>query len=310
MEVFVGIDVCKSHLDTHLRPLGLARRFPNHDEGRHALRAWLAPHAVSRVALEATGGYENAAARLLCAAGLSVAVVNPRHVRAFAQASGRLAKTDQLDAAVLAHFAAVFVSRPMAAPSAQLERLAEYAGLRAALVKQITALGQRLGHLSADVGSIVQETVAVLKDQVARVERKIATLIETEPALRRRADRLRSVPGVGPAVAVTLLTGLPELGATGRRGIAALAGVAPVNRDSGRLRGRRTIAGGRGHVRRALFMAALSAIRCNPVIRTYYQGLVERGCVKKVAVVACMRKLLVILNAMIRDGRNWAPNGA
>ncbi len=307
MCLYVGIDISKAHADVHVRPSGRSARFGNDAEGWGQLLQWLGDDVGSgRVVLEASGGYERALARRLLGTGLKVSVVNPRQVRDFARASGRLAKTDRLDAAVLAHYAEVFTPRTLSLPTAAEQALAEFSALRTSIVAQIGALSRQLEHHDMpEVVRITKRMIAVLKAKQALLERRIAETMAGEPVLRDKAARLLSVPGIGPVVATTLITQLPELGTTDRRRIAALVGVAPINRDSGFMRGRRTIAGGRSAVRRDLFLATMSAIRCNDALRAHYQKLVKAGCKKKVAIVACMRKFIVMLNAMIRDGTPW-----
>lgn len=306
--VFVGIDVCKVALDVHVRPHGLAARFANTGSGWAELAGWLGPHAVERLVVEATGGYERGVARALSAAGHHVMVVNPRQVRDFARAAGRRAKTDRLDAAILAHYGETFRHRPLSLPGPAEQGLAELQALRDSLSRQVAQLSNQRRHLvDAQVCRVLEETVASLSAQMERVERMIARRIAADADLAARYARLQSVPGVGRTVALVLLTRMRELGTLSRRAVAALAGVAPFNHDSGPMRGRRAIAGGRGDVRRALFMATLSAMRWNPVLAAFYQRLLDKGTKKKVAIVACMRKLLVILNAMIRDQKQWQP---
>ena len=306
--VFVGIDVCKRALDVHVRPLGLSARFSNTCSGWAELAAWLAPHPVERLVVEATGGYERGVARALCEAGHHVMVVNPRQVRAFAQAAGQRAKTDRLDAAILAHYGETFRRRTVSLPSPAEQGLADLQALRDSLSRQVTQLSNQRGHrLDEDVCQVLEETIASLNAQIERVDRMIADRIGADAQLTARYRHLQSVPGVGKAVALVLLTKMRELGTLSRRAVAALAGVAPFNHDSGPMRGRRAIAGGRADVRRALFMATLSAMRWNPVLAAFYKRLLANGTRKKVAIVACMRKLIVILNAMIRDQKQWDP---
>lgn len=309
--VFVGIDVCKLFLDAHVRPLGMSQRFANDAAGWNALRAWMGGHSVARVVMEATGGYERKVARFLKDTGLTVGVVNPRQVRDFARAAGRLAKTDTLDAAVLAHFAEVFETRPMLERSATVERLAEHVALRDTLVNQAKTLSNQLDHFTDQAMiRMLRAMVAALKLKIAALERKMAEVIQADPTLKQHNELLLSVPGIGPVVAASLLTELPELGRIDRRAIAALVGVAPFNRDSGPSRGRRSTAGGRASIRSKLFLAAMSGIRHNPVLREHYAHLQAKGALKKVALVACMRKLIVTLNAMMRDGTLWQPKAA
>lgn len=305
--MFVGIDVAKDHLDAHVRPTGEAVRVTNDEDGIAALVARLAAAGPALVVLEATGGYEHPAAAALAAAGLPVAVVNPRQARRFAEATGRLAKTDRLDAAALAHFAEAVNPPARPVPDADAAALAALLTRRRQLVGMRTAEVNRLGTAPPAVARGIRDHVAWLDDQLGRVDRDLAAAVEASPAWRATDDLLRGVPGIGPVVSRTLLTELPELGTLSGRRIAALVGVAPVARDSGRHRGARAIAGGRAGVRSALYMAVLSAARYNPVVRAFYARLRAAGKAVKVAQVAAMRKLLVILNAMVRDNRPWDP---
>lgn len=304
-DFFVGIDVSKAALDVHVRPGDTRERFDNDAAGWEALVSWLEPVGVVRVALEATGGYERGAAGALRGMGYRVHVVNPRRVREFARAGGYLAKTDRLDAAVLAHFAQVFEPNVEHLPSQAQVKLAQYAGVRDSLVCQSTRLTNQISHLEdPDARQILKTLLATLDDRLAELDAMIKTCIR-ESELNQRYEQLRSVPGIGHVSALALIAYLPELGKVGRKAIAALAGVAPISRDSGTLRGKRTICGGRAPVRRALFMACLSAVRFNPILKTFYQRLTQNGLSKKAAIVACMRKLLTILNAMVRDDNQW-----
>jgi transposase len=302
---FVGIDVSKDHLDVHLRPEGTAFRAGTDEAGVAAVVARLVGARPDLVVLEATGGYEAPVAAALAAAGLPVAVVNPRQVRRFAEAAGQLAKTDRLDARVLAHFAEAVRPDARPLPDADTQALAALVGRRRQLVEMRTAEQNRLGTAAAAVARSLRDHIAWLDRQIERVGQELAAAIAASPAWRAKDDLLRGVPGIGPVVSRTLLTELPELGTLSGRRIAALVGVAPVAQDSGRRAGARSIAGGRAGVRSALYMACLSAVRYNPALRGFYERLRAAGKAVKVAQVAAMRKLLVILNAMVRDGCPW-----
>ena len=303
---FAGIDVSKDHLDLHARPSGLAERFANDPDGVAALAARLSPLAPALVVLEATGGLEYPAAAALAAAGLPVAVVNPTQARRFAQATGRAAKTDAIDAAALAHFAEAVRPEPRPLPDADARALRELLDRRRQLLGMRTAETNRLGTVASErVRRSIESHVRWLDKQLGAADADLAAAIEASPAWRASDDLLRSIPGVGPAVSRALLAGLPELGALTREQVGALAGLAPVNRDSGRRRGRRFIAGGRSVVRAALYMAALSARRFNPVLRAFADRLAARGKAAKVVLVAVARKLLVIANAVLRDQKPW-----
>jgi len=307
---FVGIDVSKDYLDLHARPDASAARFTNDPAGIAALLARVAQLAPQRIVLEATGGFEAPLAAALAGAGQPVVVVNPRQVRDFAKATGKLAKTDAIDAAVLAHFAQAVRPEVRPLPDADTRTLAELVDRRRQLVEMRTAETNRLGLARGRVATSLRAHIAWLSEQLDQVDRELAELIQASPLWRAKDDLLQSVPGIGPAVSRVLVSQLPELGTLSNKRIASLVGVAPVSRDSGRMSGTRSIAGGRAGVRSGLSMAILSAVRYNEPIRKFYQKLCEAGKAIKVAQVAAMRKLLVILNAMIRDNRPWNPNFA
>ena len=301
----IGIDVSKVALDVAVRPGGEHWRASNDASGIATLVERAAALAPACVVLEATGGLERPATAALAAAGLPVAVVNPRQVRDFAKATGKLAKTDSLDAAVLAHFGEAVRPAVRPLPDAQARALAELVTRRQQLVEMRTAEQNRLGSLTGGRRERVLAHLAWLRQELADLEAELAEAIEASPVWRARERLLRSVPGVGPAVARTLVAELPELGTLDRKRLAALVGVAPLNRDSGTFRGRRGIWGGRARVRAVLYMAALVGTRRNPVLRAFYQRLLAAGKAKKVALVACMHKLLRILNALLRTNAPW-----
>jgi transposase len=308
MEHFVGIDVSKDRLDVHLRPGGESFAVARDGEALAALVERLRALAPRLMVMEATGGYETVVASALGAAHLPLAVVNPRQIRAFARATGRLAKTDRLDAAAIAHFAAAV--RPAARPIAKPEALAlgELVARRRQVIAMIVAEGNRRRMASQHrVIRAIERHIALLQAELSELDGDIDGAIRNSPAWQADADLLASVPGIGPATLRTLIAELPELGKLDRRKIAALVGIAPINRDSGTLRGRRTIAGGRAAVRTALHMPTIVASRTNPVIAAYYQKLRAAGKSAKQALIACMRKLLVILNAILRDHKPWQP---
>jgi len=304
---FVGIDVGKDHLDVHIRPDGTAFRAAADPAGVAGIVARVLDARPERVVLEATGGYEAAVVAALAAAGLPVVVVNPRQVRRFAEAAGHLAKTDTLDAAVLAHFAEAIRPEVRPLPDADTRALAALVARRRQLTDMRTAELNRLALAPAAVARGIRDHIAWLDRQLGRLDEELAAAIRASPAWRVKDDLLRGVPGVGPVVSRTLLGELPELGTLSRKRVAALVGVAPVARDSGRRSGERAIAGGRAGVRSGLYMAILSAVRYNPPIRAFYRRLRAAGKAIKVAQVAAMRKLLTILNAMVRDNRGWDP---
>jgi transposase len=306
MENFVGIDVAKDRLDVHLRPSGEAFAVARDGKGLAALVERLRALAPALIVMEATGGYERVAASAIAAAHLPLAVVNPRQIRDFARATGKLAKTDRLDAAAIAHFAEAI--RPPARPigNAEAQALGELVARRRQVIEMIVAEGNRCRTATQRrVIRAIERHLAVLQAELSELDSDIDDAIRKTPAWQADADLLHSVPGVGPVTMRTLIAELPELGRLTRRKIAALVGVAPVNRDSGTLRGRRTIAGGRPPVRAALYMAALVASRANPIIAAHYKKLRATGKTGKQALTACMRKLLVTLNAILRDRKPW-----
>ena len=307
-EVYVGIDVSGRRLDVHTWPRGEAWSVDYDEAGLSALTARLQALSVAVVVLEATGKVQAVAVATLAAAGLPVAVVNPRQVRDFARATGRLAKTDRLDAEVIARFAEA-VKPPVAeVPDADSQRLSERLARRRQLVEMLTAEQNRLRSTQDPaLCKGVQAHIRWLKDALSKLEKELSATIRQSPLWRAKDELLRSVPGIGPVVSCTLIAELPELGRLGRRELAALVGVAPINWDSGARRGERHIRGGRAPVRRALYMAALVGMRKNEVVRAHYQHLRAAGKPPKVALVACMRKLLLILNAMVRTGQPWQP---
>ena len=304
MEIIVGIDVSKDQLDVHVLPSGAAFWVSNDHAGVEDLV--LAALSPSVVGLEATGGFERLAVAALAGAGLAVVVVNPAHVRAYAQALGKRAKTDPIDAAVIAAFVAA--TKPQLRPlrDAETRGLAELVTRRRQIVQMIVAEENRARTLIAkQAQKSVKRLLAALRRELASLDADMDDHIRKSPVWRVNEKLLSSVPGVGPVVARSLIAEMPELGSLDRRQIAALAGLAPWTRQSGKWRGKRFIGGGRSRVRASLFMAALVAIRHNPVLKAFRDRLVKAGKPKIVAVVATMRKLLIILNAIIRDQKPW-----
>ena len=306
--VFIGIDVSKAHLDLAIRPSGEGWQVDNDPAGIQLLVERVRKLAPTLLVLEATGGYEVAATAALAAAGLPVAVVNPRQARDFAKSLGRLAKTDRIDAAVLAHFGEA--TRPPVRPLAdeQSQQLQAILTRRRQLIEMLVAEKNRLHQAHSLVRTRVQEHIAWLEAELDELDKDLHQRLRASAVWREKEDLLRSVKGVGPVTCTTLLADLPELGQLNRKQIAALVGVAPLNRDSGKMHGKRVIWGGRACVRNVLYLATLSASRYNPVIKAHYQHLLKMGKLKKVALVACMRKLLTILNAMLRSGKAWQPH--
>jgi len=306
--LFVGIDVAKDRLDVHVRPSGERFTLANEEAGQRELITRLQRLAPGLIVLEATGGYETTVTAGLASAGLPVVVVNPRQIRDFARATGKLAKTDALDAEAIARFAEGVQPPVRLLPTAQAQALGELVVRRRQLLDMVLAEQNRHGQVGdRRLRQQIAAHITWLRNALAEADRDLDDAIRSSPVWREKDDLLRSVPGVGGVTAQTLIAEVPELGSLGRRQIAALIGVAPLNRDSGSLRGRRMIAGGRPHVRRVLYMAALVAIRYNPAIAAFYARLTAAGRPKKVALVAAMRKLLTILNAILRERRPWQP---
>jgi len=304
--MFVGIDVAKSELHVHVRPRGDAFAVARDSEGIEALLARLRTLAPQLVVLEATGGFETVVAAALAAAGLPLAVVNPRRIRDFAKSCGRLAKTDPIDAAVIAHFAAAVRPEPRAIADDAARGLGELVARRRQIVAMMVAERNRRRQLTQPrLLRSVDRVLVTLQEQLAEIERDIDAAVRGTPAWRERDEVLRSAPGIGPKIARTCLAELPELGRLTRRQIAALVGVAPFNRDSGSRRGARAIAGGRSGVRAALCMAVMVIIRRKLPLVAFYDRLRAAGKPAKVAMVATMRKLLGMLNAMLRDRTQW-----
>ncbi|HEX9413150.1 MAG TPA: IS110 family transposase [Ktedonobacterales bacterium] len=310
-EVIVGIDVAKASLDVAVRPSGEQRRLDNDAAGIAQAVAWLRAIGAHLIVAEATGGYEAPLVAELGLAALPVVVVNPRQVRDFARATGRLAKTDRLDAQVLAHFGEAVRPTPRPLPEEAAQELAALVERRRQVVAMRTAEANRLGTTRvASVRARIQAHLTWLEADLAEVDTDLRQRLRASPLWREQDNLLRSVPGIGPVLSLTLLGELPELGQLSHGQIAALVGVAPLNRDSGTQRGRRTVWGGRRAVRTALYMGTLRATRCNPVIRRFYERLLAAGKAKKVALVACMHKLLTILNAMLKHRTPWQAQAA
>jgi transposase len=304
--VYVGIDVSKATLDVGTTQ-GETWQVPNEDGAMRELCERLHAMAPLLVVLEATGSYESRAAAALAAAGLPVVVVNPRHVRSYARSLGRLAKTDRIDAQVLARFAEAAKPDVRPLPDDDTQALDALVTRRRQLVAMITAEKARLSTAPAITRRQIKSHIGWLQRELAKLDNEIDGTIRRSPIWRAKDELLRSVPGVGDATSRVLLAQLPELGKLDKKQIAALVGVAPFNQDSGIMRGRRHVWGGRASVRTALYMAALVGARCNPILKALRARLRLAGKPHKVALVACMRKLLIILNAMMRDGRRWDP---
>jgi transposase len=306
-EAFIGIDVARDSLEVASRPAGDQWQVANDPAGIAALLPRLRALQPTLIVLEATGGLELAVLGEIASAGLPVVAVNPRQVRDFAKAIGKLAKTDAIDARVLAHFADAVrpVVRPL--PDAATRALGALVTRRRQLVEMLTAEQNRRKTAPTAIRSDIQGHISWLRKRLNGFDKELSQAVRSSPLWREQEDLLRSVKGVGPVVSVTLLADLPELGTLDRKQVAALVGLAPINRDSGTMRGKRTIWGGRATVRAALYMAALVGSRCNPVLQALYTRLLAAGKTKKVALTACMRKLLTILNAILKHRTRWAP---
>jgi transposase len=310
LEVFIGIDVSKATLDVASSD-GEIWSESNDDAGVGRLTDRIGKLSPAGVVLEATGGYEAAIVASLWAGGVPCCVVNPRHVRDFARATGTLAKTDRIDAGVLARFAQAVRPEPRPLPDAQAQELEALVTRRRQIVDMIGAERNRLGVTrSKTLKRDISEHISWMQRRLRLTNRDIDRAVKESPLWREKENLLRTAPGVGRVVAVTLITGLPELGSLSRRQIAALAGLAPFNRDSGKMRGKRSVWGGRADVRAVLYMAAVTAARCNPQIRSFYKHLLAVGKAKKLALVACARKLLTQVNAMVRLGSIWQASRA
>jgi len=306
-DVFVGIDVSKDRLDVALFSEGQSWSVGNDDRGIAQLVSQLRELRPELVVMEATGGLEIGVAAELGVAGMPVAIVNPRHVRDFAKALGILAKTDRLDAHVLAKFAQAVRPEPRALADVQTRQLEALVTRRRQVVEMITAERNRLHKALPAVQPRIKQHIAWLEQELKALDGDLHDSIRNSPIWREKEELLRSVPGVGPVLTCTLLAELPELGRLNRKQIAALVGVAPLNRDSGKLHGRRTTWGGRASVRVALYMATLAATQHNAVIKAFYERLIAAGKLRKVALVACMHKLLIILNSMLQHQTSWHP---
>jgi len=307
---YAGIDVAQDWLDVAVYGIGQPWRVAYDEQGVEGLIGTLREQRIHLVVMEATGGYEVPITVALGTAGIPVAVVNPRQVRDFARSLGKLAKTDRLDAQVLAHFAAATRPTPRPLPDEQARELGALVARRRQLLQMHAAELQRRQRALPVVRQRIDRVLAVLEQELRGLDQELGDRLRQSPLWREQEDLLRGVPGVGPALTFSLLADLPELGTLSSKQVAALVGVAPLNRDSGRWRGKRVIWGGRAHVRTALYMPTVVAVRWNPVLREFYQRLVTAGKPKKVALVACMRKLLVILNAMLKHRTPWQANHA
>ena len=310
MRKCIGIDVSKQFFDVHSVPTDHTERFSNDEAGIRLCLKRCQQEQPELIVMEATGGYESLLAGTLQAEGLSVAVVNPRRIRDFARASGQMAKTDALDAKIIACYGAILEPAPTEQISDNARKLKALVSRRHQLVQMHTAESNRTEHaMDKEIKSSLDAVVRTIEKQIEKIDKQIKDHIDQQPELKQRAESLKSVPGIGDTTAHMLVTELPELGCYNRRQIAALVGVAPMNRDSGMFRGKRMTGGGRRHVRARLFMPTLVAVKYNPVLRRYYRNLVEQqGKCKMVALTAAMRKLLCIMNTMLKNNQKWNEN--
>ena len=307
-EINIGIDASQSRLDIHVRPVGAFQSFENNPEGIRGAIRFIKPFKPTRVLIEATGRLEMA---FFCAAhkaGLPICVCNPIRVRKFAQSNGRMAKTDKLDAEDIAYFGEALKPRLTDLKPAKLRLLSDLLTVRSQCLDMSTMQKNRLQRMPKTVQKPIRNILEKITREIACIDRQLDELIAEIPQWQERVDQLTSTKAVGKVVAYTLLSELPELGRLNRKQIAALVGIAPLNRDSGRYQGKRFIRGGRHKVRTVLFVSMMSAIQCHPKIKPMYERLVAAGKPKKVAIVACMRKQLTILNTMVKNGTYWDEN--
>jgi transposase len=305
-EVFIGIDVSKEKLDVAVRPTGEFMSFSNNEDGISCVVDFVKSFFPSLIVLEATGGLETAAVGMLADKGLPVVVINPRQVRDFAKATGKLAKTDTIDAHLIARFGEAVRPELRLLKDQEAQKLTALITRRRQIVEMITAEKNRLNTAPKWTSKDIQTNISWLEKCLKKVDKDLKNLLKKSPVWREKDEILQSTPGVGPVLSMTLLSGLPELGNLNRKEIAALVGVAPLNRDSGLFRGKRMIWGGRANIRSVLYMSATCAMRFNPTIRIFYERLRLAGKLHKVAITACMRKLLVILNTMIKNRTYWS----
>lgn len=304
---WVGIDVCQKYLDVYVRPVAKLFQVTNDEIGINSLVQTLSNIQPELIVLEATGGMEIDVTIKLTQAGLAVAAINPRQARDFAKATGQLAKTDAIDARVLAHFADAIRPEVRQISDESSRQLEDLVARRRQLSNMITAEKNRRRGKTNSVKASIDEHIEWLEEKLKEIESQIKSAIEINPNWKKKMELLTSVPGVGEVVAVTLISSLPELGTISHKSISYLVGVAPLNRDSGKFRGKRKIWGGRAKIRCVLYMATLVAVRFNPIIKAFYERLVNKGKLKKIALTACMHKLLIILNAMMKNNSSWKP---
>jgi transposase len=302
---YIGIDMAKDDMEVKVHEGQDSCTYASDENGIAKLMTQMKSLSPTLIVVEATGGYENAVAAELQANGFPVAVVNPRHIRDFAKSVGILAKTDKIDARVIARYAATVQPTPRMLPEAETQALGALIMRRRQIVTMLTSEKNRLQQAAPAVKKRIQLHIAWLEQELDDINKELKKMVKDNPEWKEKSDIMQSVPGVGPNLAITLLADFPELGSLNRKQTAALGGVAPFNRDSGTLRGKRTIWGGRDAVRTATYMSAFVAIRFNRLLKTFFERLIAAGKLRKVAIVACMRKLLCILNAMLKNRTTW-----
>ena len=306
---YVGVDMAKAHFDVFFMTSKKYKQYANDTYGIHAfIKAINSTDSETFIVMEATGGYESPLVDALAQGNHSFAVVNPRRIRDFAKASGILAKTDKIDASVIASFADKFTPRPYVNSEAKQRQLAEKQARRKQLIDMITMEKNRLDKASPDTQRSIRRIIRTLEEELAKLNKALETIVATDDKLQKKCDLLQSFKGIGQVTAMAILGGLPELGQLPAKQISALVGLVPYNCDSGTLRGKRRIWGGRHDVRTSLYMATLVAIRYNQQIKVFYQRLCDAGKTKKVAIVAAMHKMIIILNAMMKSGQHWQQN--
>jgi len=306
-EITVGVDTGKTQLDIHIHPLNIYFHVPNTVEGVAEAIKKIKPHKPSRIVIEATGRLEHEFVFACAKADLPFVVANPIHIKRFAGAIGQLAKTDKLDAALIANYGATIKPALSQLKPEKMRLMSDILSRRRQLITMQTMEKNRLKIMPKEITSIIKPILTAIKNQLIKVDEKLLNLIASCPEYKEKYDTIQSMPGIGNVVTFNLLSNMPELGTLTNKEAAALVGVAPINKESGAYNGKRQIRGGRHQVRTVMFMASMSAIQCNPVIKPFYERLVAAGKPKKLAIIACIRKTIVILNAMVRDGVKWQP---
>jgi len=306
----IGVDTGKHQLDIHIRPLDITFSVSNDAAGIKNAIQRIKAHQPTRIVIEATGRLEQAFVLACAEQRLPICIINPAHIRKFAGAIGQLAKTDGLDAQLIAHYSEAVKPPISTLKPENLRLMSDLLARRAQLIKMQTMEKNRVSILPKTLHNTLKPILTAIKNQIAKVDKKLVTLIESTPEYKAKNELIQSMPGVGNVVAISLLSNLPELGLMTNKQAAALIGVAPMNKDSGNYSGQRPIRGGRPQIRTVMYMAMLSAMQCNPVFKETYQRLLAKGKPKKVAIIACIRKMIVILNSMVRDGKHWDENYA